>query len=51
MVVAVIVAEPCATAVTRPVALIVAMPGVPLTHVTVWFVAFDGVIAAANCRV
>ena len=46
------VTVPFDTAVTSPVVLIVAWP-VPLTidHVTVWFVAFVGVIVHVSCNV
>ncbi len=49
--VALAVTVPFDTAVTSPVELIVAWP-VPLAidHVTVWFVAFVGAIAALSCK-
>ena len=45
---AVIVAVPAATAVTNPLAFTVATPVLLLVHVTLEFVAFDGVIAGVS---
>ena len=50
-VVTVIVADPCATAVTNPLALTVATPPLLVVHVTFLFVAFAGATAAVNCWV
>ena len=51
LVVAVIVAVPGATAVTRPFASTVATPSLLLVQVTVWSVASSGNTVAASCRV
>src|SRR5687767_14318030 len=50
-VVAVIVAEPCARAVTRPVLLTVAIAGALELHVTFLLVALEGVTVAVSCKV
>ena len=50
-VVTVIVAEPAATAVTKPVELTVATAVLPDDQVTAWLVAFEGAIVAVNCCV
>ena len=51
VVVAVIVAVPLATAVTRPVLLTVATAVLLLVQVTFLFVAISGVIVALSCNV
>ena len=50
-VLAVIVALPLDTAVTRPVLLTVATDGLLLVHVTLLFVALLGVTVAVSCKV